>query len=63
MIKIYKISKGSPIDFAAEELKKYLSPSLRVLLMRGDVICAESGGGDDLIGGDKDNDELPGMGI
>ena len=24
MIKIYKISKGSPIDFAAEELKKYL---------------------------------------
>lgn len=23
MIKIYKISKGSPIDFAAEELKKY----------------------------------------
>ena len=46
-----------------EELKKYLSPSLRVLLMRGDVICAESGGGDDLIGGDKDNDELPGMGI
>ena len=35
MLKIYKVSNGSAIDFAAEELKKYL----RMMLPEENDIC------------------------